>query len=56
MNATSEEQIDYTPRRHTNVEDTDEEADISAGELSGEVASRGSVRNRLHGPVAHQTP
>ena len=39
------------------VEDTDEEADMSAGELSGEeVASHGSVSNRLQGHVAHQTP
>ena len=34
VNATSGEQREYSPRRHTNVEDTDEEADMSAGELS----------------------
>ena len=57
MNATSREQREYTPRRRTNVEDTDEEADMNAGELSGEkVASHGSVSNRLQGNVAHQTP
>ena len=31
VNATSGEQRDHTPRRHTNVEDIDEEADMSAG-------------------------
>ena len=52
MNATSREQREYTPRRRI-----DEEADMSAGELSGEkVASHGSVSNRLQGHVAHQTP
>ena len=57
VNATSGEQREFTPRRRTNVEDTDEEADMSAGELSGEkVASQGSVSNWLQGPVAHQTP
>ena len=56
VTAISEKQKEYTERR-TNVEDTDEEADLSAGELSGEkVPSRGSVSNGLQGPVAHQTP
>ena len=57
VNATSGEQRNYTPRRRTNVEDTDEEADMSAGELYGEeVSSHGSVTNRLQEPFAHQTP
>ena len=57
VNASSGEQREYTPRRCTNVEDSDEEADMSAGELCGEkVASCGSISNRLQEPVAHQTP
>ena len=56
VTAISEKQKEYIERR-TIVEDTDEEADMSAGELSGEkVPSRGSVSNGLQGPVAHQTP
>ena len=49
VNATSGEQ-----RECTIVEDTDEEADMSAG--GEKVALHGSLSNRLQGPVAHQTP